>query len=195
MITQESDDGPAWTGQDRTGRREDARGGGAPGELRRVVGPGLLFFFIVGDMLGGGIYALVGEVGAEVGGAIWTAFLAAFVLASMTAFWAGEFANAYVLARMKLWTGGRFLWMRTIGSTVVGQGLDSLIFYPLAFYGLAGWPPEQLYQVVLSQWLIKTVWEAALTPVTYLVVGALKRREGIDVFDEGTDFTPFRAGI
>lgn len=117
------------------------------------------------------------------------------VLASMTAFWVGEFANAYVLARMKLWTGGRFLWMRTIGSTVVGQGLDSLIFYPLAFYGLAGWPPEQLYQVVLSQWLIKTVWEAALTPVTYLVVGALKRREGIDVFDEGTDFTPFRAGI
>ncbi len=117
------------------------------------------------------------------------------VLASMTAFWVGEFANAYVLARMKLWTGGRFLWMRTIGSTVVGQGLDSLIFYPLAFYGLAGWPPEQLYQVVLSQWLIKTMWEAALTPVTYLVVGALKRREGIDVFDEGTDFTPFRAGI
>src|SRR3546814_5459531 len=74
------------------------------------------------------------------------------VIASMTAFWAGEFANSYVLARMKIWTGGRHLWMRTIGSTVVGQGLDSLIFYPLAFYGLAGWPPEQLYEVVLSQW-------------------------------------------
>lgn len=117
------------------------------------------------------------------------------VLASMTAFWVGEFANAYVLARMKLWTGGRFLWMRTIGSTVVGQGLDSLIFYPLAFYGLAGWPPEQLYQVVLSQWLIKTLWEAALTPVTYIVVGALKRREGVDIFDEGTDFTPFAAKV
>lgn len=117
------------------------------------------------------------------------------VLASMTAFWVGEFANAYVLARMKLWTRGRFLWMRTIGSTVVGQGLDSLIFYPLAFYGLAGWPPEQLYQVVLSQWLIKTLWEAALTPVTYGVVGALKRREGVDVFDEGTDFTPFAAKV
>ncbi|MFN4358471.1 queuosine precursor transporter [Sphingopyxis alaskensis] len=117
------------------------------------------------------------------------------VLASMTAFWVGEFANSYVLARMKLWTRGRFLWMRTIGSTVVGQGLDSLIFYPLAFYGLVGWPPEQLYQVVLSQWLIKTLWEAALTPVTYVVVGALKRREGVDVFDEGTDFTPFAAKV
>ena len=113
----------------------------------------------------------------------------------MIAFWAGEFANSYVLARMKLWTRGRFLWMRTIGSTVVGQGLDSLIFYPLAFYGLAGWPPEQLYQVVLSQWLIKTLWEAALTPVTYVVVGALKRREGVDVFDEGTDFNPFGAKV
>lgn len=113
------------------------------------------------------------------------------VLASVTAFWAGEFANSYVLAKMKLWTGGRHLWMRTIGSTIVGQGLDSLIFYPLAFWGLAGWPPEQLWQVVLSQWFIKTIWEAVLTPVTYLVVGTLKRREGVDVFDEETDFSPF----
>ncbi len=117
------------------------------------------------------------------------------VIASMTAFCVGEFANSYVLARMKLWTGGKQLWARTIGSTVVGQGLDSLIFYPLAFYGLAGWPPEQLYEVVLSQWLIKTAWEAALTPATYVVVGALKRREGVDVFDEGTDFNPFGAKV
>jgi uncharacterized integral membrane protein (TIGR00697 family) len=113
------------------------------------------------------------------------------VLASMTAFWAGEFANSFVLAKLKVRTAGRFLWMRTIGSTIVGQGLDSLIFYPLAFYGLAGWPIEQLWQVVLSQWLIKTAWEALLTPVTYAVVGFLKRREGIDVFDTGTDFSPF----
>src|SRR3990170_3100727 len=113
------------------------------------------------------------------------------VLASMVAFWAGEFANSFVLARMKVWTQGRFLWTRTIGSTVVGQGLDSLIFYPLAFYGLAGWPIEQLWQVVLSQWAIKTAWEALLTPVTYAVVGFLKRREGVDVFDSGTDFSPF----
>ncbi|HTN13916.1 MAG TPA: queuosine precursor transporter [Sphingomonadaceae bacterium] len=113
------------------------------------------------------------------------------VAASMLAFWVGEFANSFVLAKLKLITGGRFLWVRTIGSTIVGQGLDSLIFYPLAFYGLAGWPPEQLVQVVISQWLIKTVWEAALTPVTYGVVGFLKRREGVDVFDSDTDFSPF----
>ena len=113
------------------------------------------------------------------------------VLASMTAFWAGEFANSFVLARMKVWTGGRMLWTRTIGSTVVGQAFDSVIFYPLAFYGLAGWPPEQLVQVVISQWFIKTAWEALLTPVTYLVVGTLKRREGVDVFDTATDFSPF----
>ena len=113
------------------------------------------------------------------------------VLASMTAFWVGEFANSFVLARMKLWTQGRMLWARTIGSTFVGQGLDSLIFYPLAFWGLAGWPPELLVQVVISQWLIKTAWEALLTPVTYAVVGWLKRREGVEVFDTATDFSPF----
>lgn len=111
--------------------------------------------------------------------------------ASMLAFWAGEFANSFVLARMKVMTKGRFLWMRTIGSTFVGQGLDSLIFYPLAFYGLAGWPPETLMQVVVSQWLIKTLWEAILTPVTYGVVGWLKHREGVDVYDTATEFSPF----
>ena len=116
------------------------------------------------------------------------------VLASMTAFWAGEFANSFVLAKMKIWTGGKYLWTRTIGSTIVGEGLDSLIFYPIAFYGLAGWPIDQLMQVVISQWLIKTVWEAVLTPVTYLVVGFLKRREGVDVYDSDTDFSPFARG-
>ena len=113
------------------------------------------------------------------------------VLASMMAFWAGEFANSYVLAKMKIWTAGRHLWMRTIGSTVVGQGLDSLIFYPLAFWGLAGWPVELLWQVVLSQWAIKTAWEALLTPVTYAAVGALKRAEQVDLYDTETDFSPF----
>ncbi len=113
------------------------------------------------------------------------------VLASMTAFWIGEFANSYVLAKMKIWTQGKMLWTRTIGSTVVGQGLDSLIFYPLAFYGLTGWPTEMLVQVVISQWLIKTGWEALLTPATYLVVGWLKRRENVEIFDRDTDFSPF----
>jgi hypothetical protein len=116
------------------------------------------------------------------------------VLASMTAFWAGEFANSFVLAKMKIWTGGKYLWTRTIGSTIVGEGLDSLIFYPIAFYGLAGWPIHQLGEVVVSQWLIKTAWEAVLTPVTYLVVGFLKRREGVDVYDSDTDFSPFARG-
>ena len=113
------------------------------------------------------------------------------VAASIIAFWAGEFANSLVLARMKVWMQGRMLWARTIGSTVIGQGLDSLIFYPLAFWGIAGWPPELLWQVVLSQWLIKTAWEALLTPVTYIVIGWLKRREGVDVYDTQTDFSPF----
>lgn len=115
------------------------------------------------------------------------------VLASITAFWAGEFVNAYVLARMKLWTGGRMLWSRTIGSTVVGQGVDSLIFYPVAFWGI--WSNEQVITVMLTNWALKVAWEAALTPVTYVVVGWLKRREGLDIYDEGTDFTPFGAKV
>jgi hypothetical protein len=117
------------------------------------------------------------------------------VLASVIAFWVGEFANSYVLARMKLLTRGRHLWSRTIGSTMVGQGIDSLIFYPLAFYGAAGWPVEAIATVMASQFALKVGWEVLLTPVTYGVVGFLKRREGIDVYDSGTDFTPFRARV
>jgi len=117
------------------------------------------------------------------------------VLASVCAFWAGEFVNAYVLARMKLWTGGRWLWTRTIGSTVVGQGVDSLLFYPLAFWGAAGWTPALVVTVLFTQWALKVAWEVALTPVTYLAVGWLKREEGIDVFDAGTAFTPFRTRV
>lgn len=113
------------------------------------------------------------------------------VLASMIAFWAGEFVNSLVLARMKIWTEGRHLWTRTIGSTVAGQGVDSLIFYPLAFYGAPDWPLEALGMVMLSQFVLKVGWEALLTPVTYSVIGFLKRREGIDVYDNRTDFTPF----
>lgn len=115
------------------------------------------------------------------------------VFASVAAFWAGEFVNSYVLARMKLWTGGRYLWTRTIGSTVVGQGVDSLIFYPLAFWGV--WADHLVITVLLTNWGLKILWEALLTPVTYAVVGALKRHEGIDVYDEGTNFTPFKTGV
>jgi len=115
------------------------------------------------------------------------------VFASIAAFWAGEFANSYVLARMKVLTQGRHLWTRTIGSTVVGQAVDSLIFYPLAFWGV--WDADKVLVVLLTQWALKVGWEVLLTPVTYAVVGFLKRREGIDVFDRDTDFTPFRAKV
>lgn len=117
------------------------------------------------------------------------------VLASIIAFWAGEFVNSFVLARMKVWSDGKHLWMRTIGSTVAGQGVDSLIFYPLAFWGAAGWTNDLVFKVLLTQWALKVAWEVILTPVTYLVVGALKRREGLDVFDERTNFTPFAARL
>jgi uncharacterized integral membrane protein (TIGR00697 family) len=117
------------------------------------------------------------------------------VFASIAAFWAGEFVNSFVLARMKVWTKGRMLWTRTIGSTVVGQAVDSLIFYPLAFLGEAGWPVDKVLVVLAMQWALKVSWEVLLTPVTYAVVGFLKRREGIDVYDTATDFTPFRARV
>jgi len=117
------------------------------------------------------------------------------ILASMTAFWVGDFLNSVVLAKMKIWTGGRYLWTRTIGSTIIGEGADSLIFYPLAFYGMLDWPIETLGAVMLSQFVLKVGWEVVLTPVTYAVVGWLKRREGVDVFDVGTDFTPFSAKV
>lgn len=117
------------------------------------------------------------------------------VLASIIAFWAGELVNSVVLARMKVLSDGKHLWMRTIGSTVAGQGVDSLIFYPLAFWGAAGWTNDLVFKVLLTQWALKVAWEAILTPVTYLVVGALKRREGLDVFDERTNFTPFAARL
>ncbi|WP_128893251.1 queuosine precursor transporter [Erythrobacter sp. HKB08] len=113
------------------------------------------------------------------------------VLASIIAFWAGEFANSIVLAKMKVWTKGKMLWSRTIGSTVVGQGLDSMLFYPIAFLGQDGWTTELIIQLVLSQWLIKTAWEAFLTPVTYVVVNKLKSAEGVDIYDTATDFSPF----
>ncbi len=117
------------------------------------------------------------------------------VFASMCAFWAGEFVNSYVLARMKVLTEGRRLWMRTIGSTIAGQAVDSLIFYPLAFWGAEGWTHALVIQVLYTQWALKVGWEVLLTPLTYWVIGALKKAEGVDVFDRATNFTPFRAKV
>ena len=111
------------------------------------------------------------------------------VVASVVAFWAGEFVNSYVMAKMKVWTKGKALWTRTIGSTVVGQGVDSLIFYPIAFYGI--WTTEAVIAVMVTNWLLKVSWEVVLTPVTYVVIGRLKKAEGVDLFDTDTDFSPF----
>jgi uncharacterized integral membrane protein (TIGR00697 family) len=111
------------------------------------------------------------------------------VAASILAFWAGEFVNSFVLAKMKILTAGKHLWSRTIGSTFFGQAVDSLIFYPVAFLGI--WSTEQVLTVMVTNWGLKVAWEALLTPVTYGVVGWFKARESVDVFDEGTDFSPF----
>ena len=117
------------------------------------------------------------------------------VFASVVAFWAGEFVNSIVLAKLKVITKGRYLWTRTISSTVFGQGVDSLLFYPLAFWGASGWTHEAVLTVMVTNWALKVLWEVVLTPVTYAVVGFLKRKEGVDVFDNTTDFTPFKTGI
>ena len=111
------------------------------------------------------------------------------VLASLVAYFCGEFTNSYVLARLKVRTEGRFLWLRTIGSTIAGEGVDSLIFYPLAFLGV--WANALVLQVMVTNYLVKVGWEALITPVTYRIVGFLKRAESEDYYDRDTDFTPF----
>ncbi len=112
--------------------------------------------------------------------------------ASFLAYLLGEFSNSFVLAKMKIATNGRWLWTRTIGSTLVGQGLDSLVFITLAFVGTI--PLAALVSAVLTQWLGKSVYEAAVTPLTYKVVNFLKRYEGLDVYDYDTQFNPLLIG-
>jgi len=109
--------------------------------------------------------------------------------ASLLAYLVGEFANSFVLAKMKIATRGRWLWSRTIGSTLIGQGLDSLVFISLAFGGAIPFPG--LLTAIVTQWLAKTVYEVLATPFTYLVVNFLKGREGIDIYDRDTRFSPF----
>jgi len=111
------------------------------------------------------------------------------VAASITAFFAGEFANSYVLAKMKIATEGKFLWMRTIGSTIVGEAVDSAIFYPFAFLGI--WTNDQVVTVMINNYLFKCGWEAVVTPFTYLAVDFLKKAENEDYYDRDTNFTPF----
>lgn len=112
-------------------------------------------------------------------------------LASMFAYFCGEFVNSFVLAKMKVWMQGKRLWVRTIGSTIFGEGVDSLLFYPLAFWGTGIIPNEALPQVMLAQFVAKVVVEVAFTPLTYLIVGWLKRAEQEDYYDRDTHFTPF----
>ena len=115
------------------------------------------------------------------------------MLASILAFWCGSFANSYVLAKMKLLTRGRFLWSRTIGSTLVGEAVDSGLFYVLAFYAI--WPTSEIIKVAIAQYILKTSWEILATPVTYAVVGYLKRKENEDYYDTNTNFTPFQLKV
>jgi uncharacterized integral membrane protein (TIGR00697 family) len=112
-------------------------------------------------------------------------------LASMVAYFCGEFVNSFVLAKMKIATRGRYLWTRTIGSTLFGEGVDSLIFYPLAFYGTGIIPDELLPKVMLTQFIAKVAVEVVFTPATYAIVGWLKRAENEDYYDRDTRFTPF----
>ncbi|MEW6057396.1 MAG: queuosine precursor transporter [Bdellovibrionota bacterium] len=123
--------------------------------------------------------------------ALETAFGSAprIVFASLVAFFLGEFSNSFVLAKLKLRTKGRFLWMRTIGSTIIGEGIDSLIFYPLAFWGV--WPQDLVFKVMATNYCLKVLTEVLMTPITYKVVGFLKRTEREDYFDKTTNFTPF----
>ena len=113
------------------------------------------------------------------------------VAASMIAYFCGEFVNSYVLAKMKILTRGKWLWTRTIGSTLVGEAVDSALFYPLAFYGSGIIPDDKLPLVMLAQFIAKVSVEVAFTPVTYKVVGWLKRAENEDYYDRKTDFNPF----
>jgi queuosine precursor transporter len=109
---------------------------------------------------------------------------------SMIAFWCGSFANSYVMAKMKVRMEGRRLWMRTIGSTICGEFVDSSLFYIIAFYGI--WPNRQLVSVIVAQYFLKTGWEVVMTPLTYKVVHFLKRKENEDFYDRATDFNPFK---
>lgn len=110
-------------------------------------------------------------------------------MSSMLAFWAGEFTNSFVLAKMKLWTSGKLLWTRTIGSTIAGEAVDSMLFYPLAFLFVWSW--DQIVQVMIANYLLKCAWEIVNTPLVYKVVGFLKRAENEDYYDRDTDFNPF----
>jgi len=158
---------------------------------RRVIWTG---FFCTGLMAA--ILAIVGALPPAQGWENQSAYQAILgqtpriVLGSLIAYFAGEFSNSYTLAKMKIWTGGRWLWTRTIGSTLVGEGMDTLLFVIVAFAGTM--PGALLWSIIISNYAFKVGVEAAMTPVTYRVANFLKRSEHEDAYDVGTDFNPFK---
>ncbi len=158
---------------------------------RKVIWTG---FFCTGLMAL--VFAIVGALPAAPGWDAQEAYMAILgitpriVLASLIAYFSGEFSNSYILAKMKIWTQGRWLWARTIGSTIVGEGVDSLLFVLIAFYGAL--PAPLLGSVILSNYVFKVGFEALATPLTYATTNFLKRAENEDYYDYHTDFNPFR---
>ena len=146
------------------------------------------------------VYIIIGRIPAAQGWPFQNDYLnilglvPRIVIASLIAYFAGEFSNSFTLAKMKIWTRGRWLWSRTIGSTIVGEFVDTLLFVSIAFLGATGYPTRVLWAVLISNYIFKVGVEVVLTPVTYAVVGFLKRREHEDYYDYHTDFNPFHGG-
>jgi len=159
-------------------------------EARRVI-----WYTMLASVIAGIFYQLVVYVPAAPGFANGPAYQTVLgivprvLIGAWLAIFSGDMSNNYVLAKMKVMTRGRFLWLRTIGSTVVGQGVNTVVFYVVALGGVI--KSDELVMAILAGWIFKTLVEAVLTPVTYLVVGYLKRSEGVDVYDDQTDFNPF----
>lgn len=159
----------------------------------------VIWFALGMNLLASLVFALVGilptDASSPTKGAFETVlgFVPQIVAASLVAFFIGEFLNAYVLAKMKVMTKGRWLWTRTIGSTLLGQGADTLAFSFIAFgIGANALPSDVLWNIIQTNYLYKVALEVILTPVTYAVVRGLKRAEGMDHYDVGTDFNPFK---
>jgi uncharacterized integral membrane protein (TIGR00697 family) len=146
-----------------------------------------------------GVFALVGALPPAQGWEYQEAYEAILgttpriVLGSLIAYFAGEFSNSYTLAKMKIWTQGRWLWTRTIGSTLVGEGVDTVLFVTIAFAGTMPW--SLFWSIVVSNYVFKVGLEAVMTPVTYQITSFLKRTENEDVYDVDTDFNPFKLGM
>lgn len=170
------------------------------GQARQVIWIGFLcnLIAVLAIWLGGvlpspsfwnaGVYSSSSE--AEMAYRAILGFTPRLLVASFSAYLIGEFLNSYILARLKVKTGGRFLWIRTIGSTIFGQAADSLVFVGIAFMGIV--PRSVMVGMIISQWIFKIAYEALATPLTYLAVNALKRSEGADHFDLDTNFNPLR---